>query len=277
MASTVWKGYISFGLVSIPVRLYVAARDTHISFHMLHEVCGTRVKQQLYCPHCERVVQRSETVKGFAVDKTHNITVDEQELRDLEPESSEAMEIVQFVKDEDLDPIYFETSYYSVPEAPGKRAYALLLKTMEEKKVSAVAKITLHQRERIVTIRPYDNGLALHTLYYADEVREVEDYGQDEDAKINPKELALAGQFVTELTRKFDPHDFKDEYEARVEQLIESKSEGKALPAAIKKPHLAPVVDLMEALQKSLAKKAGTSAKKPVKHETSARPRRKAS
>lgn len=277
MASTVWKGYISFGLVSVPVRLFVAARDTHISFHMLHEACGTRIKQQLYCPHCERVVTRDEIVKGFPIDKTRSITVTDKELKELLPESSEVMEIVQFVKNEDLDPIYFETSYYSIPEPPGKRAYALLMKAMAEKKVVAVAKITLHQHERIVTIRPYDHGLTLHTLYYADEVREVPEYGQDTGVNINPKELQLAGQFITELTQKFDPRQFKDEYEERVVQLIESKSEGKAAPAATKKPHLAPVVDLMEALQKSLAQKGTNVPKKPVKSETSARPRRKAS
>ena len=300
MASTVWKGYISFGLVSVPIRLFVAARDTHISFHQMHEVCGSRIKQQLFCPVCERVVQRNEIVKGFEVDKTHSIKVEEQELRDLQPASSEVMEIVQFVKSEDLDPIYFDASYYSVPEPPGKRAYALLLKTMEEKQVSAVAKITLHQHERIVTIRPYDNGLALHTMYYAEEVREVPEYGDDGKTEVNPKELALAGQFVDGLTQKFDPTEFKDTYEERVAQLIESKSEGKAAPEATKKIHLAPVIDLMEALQKSLAKKGvapvatkekekekGTKKvpdkvreisageKKPVKRETSARPRRK--
>ena len=293
MASTVWKGYISFGLVSVPIRLFVAARDTHISFHQMHEVCGSRIKQQLFCPVCERVVQRNEIVKGFEVDKTHSIKVEEQELRDLQPASSEVMEIVQFVKSEDLDPIYFDASYYSVPEPPGKRAYALLLKTMEEKQVSAVAKITLHQHERIVTIRPYDNGLALHTMYYAEEVREVPEYGDDGKTEVNPKELALAGQFVDGLTQKFDPTEFKDTYEERVAQLIESKSEGKAAPAVTNKPHLAPVIDLMEALQKSLAKKGvvlkeketkkapekvreiSAGEKKPVKRETSARPRRK--
>ena len=281
MASTVWKGYISFGLVSVPVRLYVAARDTHISFHMIHEECGTRVKQQLWCPHDERVVQRNELVKGFPVDKNTNVIVEEQELKDLQAESSEVMEILQFVKNDDLDPIYFETSYYSVPETPGKRAYALLMKTMEEKNVSAVAKITLHQKERVVTIRPYDKGLVMHTLYYADEVREIAEYGQDDDVDVNPKELALAGQFVEGLTQKFDPSEFHDTYEERVAQLIESKSEGKAAPAAIKKPHLAPVIDLMEALQKSLAKKDAakkeTAKKKPVQRETDTRPRRKAS
>jgi|HubBroStandDraft_5_1064220.scaffolds.fasta_scaffold84437_2 DNA end-binding protein Ku len=292
MAATVWKGYISFGLVSVPVRLYVAARDTHISFHQMHEVCGSRIKQQLFCPVCERIVQRNELVKGFEVDKTHSIKVEEQELRELLPASSEVMEIVQFVKNDDLDPIYFDASYYSVPETPGKRAYALLLKTMEEKQVSAVAKITLHQHERIVTIRPYDNGLAMHTMYYAEEVREVAEYGEDGKTEVNPKELALAGQFVDGLTQKFDPTEFKDTYEERVAQLIESKSEGKAAPLATMKPHLAPVIDLMEALQKSLAKKGAAKetkkaaasekvreisagAKKPVKRETAARPRRK--
>lgn len=304
MASSVWKGYISFGLVSVPVRLFVAARDTHISFHMIHEECGGRVKQQLYCPTDERVVQRNELVKGFAIDKNTNVIVEDSELKALAAASSEVMEILQFVKNEDLDPIYYETSYYSVPEAPGKRAYALLLKAMQEKNVVAVAKITLHQKERVVTIRPYDNGLAMHTLYYSEEVREMPEYGKDGNAEVNPKELALAGQFVEELTQKFNPKEFHDTYEERVAQLIESKSEGKAAPAAIQKPHLAPVVDLMEALQKSLAKKnAGAAAvekeskpahaaeskanvqeinapkapKKPAKRETASRPRHKAS
>ena len=272
MASTVWKGYISFGLVSVPVRLFAAARDEHISFHMIHKECGTRVKQQLYCPYDERVVERSELTKGFPLDKNRNVLVDDKELKALAPESSEVMEIQQFVQLDDLDPVFFETSYYSVPEEAGKRAYALLFKAMEEKRVVAVAKITMHQRERIVAIRPYDKGLTLHTLYYADEVREVAEYGQDTQAQVNDKELQLAEQFIASLTSDFDARAYKDTYEERVMQLIESKGEGKQAPAPIDKPHLAPVIDLMEALKRSVARKEAGAAPQRVAAAPKAEP-----
>ncbi len=272
MASTVWKGYISFGLVSVPVRLFAAARDEHISFHMIHKECGTRVKQQLYCPYDQRVVERSELTKGFPLDKNRNVLVDDKELKALAPESSEVMEIQQFVQLDDLDPVFFETSYYSVPEEAGKRAYALLFKAMEEKRVVAVAKITMHQRERIVAIRPYDKGLTLHTLYYADEVREVAEYGQDTQAQVNDKELQLAEQFIASLTSDFDARAYKDTYEERVMQLIESKGEGKQAPAPIDKPHLAPVIDLMEALKRSVARKEAGAAPQRVAAAPKAEP-----
>ena len=272
MASTVWKGYISFGLVSVPVRLFAAARDEHISFHMIHKECGTRVKQQLYCPYDQRVVERSELTKGFPLDKNRNVLVDDKELKALAPESSEVMEIQQFVQLDDLDPVFFETSYYSVPEEAGKRAYALLFKAMEEKRVVAVAKITMHQRERIVAIRPYDKGLTLHTLYYADEVREVAEYGQDTQAQVNDKELQLAEQFIASLTSDFDARAYKDTYEERVMQLIESKGEGKQAPAPIDKPDLAPVIDLMEALKRSVARKEAGAAPQRVAAAPKAEP-----
>jgi DNA end-binding protein Ku len=119
MASTVWKGYISFGLISVPIRLFVAAREQHISFNQVHQVCGTRIKQQIYCPHCERVVERSEIAKGYPVDKENFVLVSNEELKALEAQSSETMEIVQFVNLPDVDPLYYQTSYFSVAEDPG--------------------------------------------------------------------------------------------------------------------------------------------------------------
>jgi DNA end-binding protein Ku len=260
MAATVWKGYISFGLVSVPIRLYAAARYEHVSFNMVHRVCGTRIKQQLFCPHCERVIERSETAKGYPIEKDHFVLVEDKELKEIQPESSEVMEIVEFVKNDDLDPIYYETSYYSVPETAGKHAYALLLKAMEEANVVAVAQVTMSQRERIVAIRPHKNGLALHTLYYPSEVREVADYGKTSVSAVSKRELQLAEQFVKQLTGKFEPQQFHDKYAERVLQLIESKGEGKAAPPSHKSPHLAPVIDLMDALKRSLEKKSGKTA-----------------
>jgi DNA end-binding protein Ku len=166
MAASVWKGSISFGLVSVPIKLFAAARYSHISFHEVHRECGHRVQQQLYCPYDKRVVSRDEIVMGYEVDEDKMIIVDREELKKLQPASSSTMEILQFVKLSDVDPIFFETSYFSVPEEAGRRGYTLLLETMEEMKLAALAQVTIHQRERTVILRPYRGGLTLHTLYY---------------------------------------------------------------------------------------------------------------
>ncbi len=253
MASTVWKGYVSFGLISVPIRLFVAAREEHVSFNQIHKECGTRVKQQLYCPTDQRVVERSELAKGYPVDRDTYVQVTEEELKSLEVESSESMEIQQFVKLDEVDPLYYQTSYYTVPEDPGRKAYALILQGMEQLKLGAIAKITLHQREQIVMIRPYHKGLVLHTLFYPAEVREIAEYGQDEDLKLQKAEIDLAEQFMKQLTAKFEPDQFKDEYQTRVEELIERKEAGMAAKAE-KEPRkrLAPVINLMDALRKSM-------------------------
>ena len=258
MASTVWKGYVSFGLISVPVRLFAAARESHVSFNQVHEVCGTRTKQQIYCPHCERVVERKELAKGYAVDKDTYVLVSDEELQTLAAESSEVMEILQFVKLDDVDPIYFQTSYYTVAEEPGRRAYALLMQGMEHLQVAAVAKLTLHQREQVVLVRPYHKGLILHTLYYSAEVREISEYGKGEDLNLQTQEVQLAEQFMSQLTGHFQPEQFKDEYESRVEKLVESKEAGQAgAPAQSQHRRLAPVINLMDALKKSIEARRG--------------------
>ena len=264
MASTVWKGYVSFGLISVPIRLFVAAREEHIGFNQIHKECGTRVKQQLYCPHDERVVERSELAKGYQVDKDTYVLVTDEELKSLEAESSESMEIQQFVKLDDVDPVYYQTSYYTVPEDPGRRAYALILQGMEQLKLGAIAKITLHQREQIVMIRPYNKGLVLHTLYYPAEVRQIAEYGQDEDLKLQKAEVDLAEQFMKQLTAKFEPEQFKDEYQTRVEELVESKEAGMVLKSEKHpKKHMAPVINLMDALKKSMEQQEAVGKKEP--------------
>lgn len=270
MASTVWKGYVSFGLISVPIRLFVAAREEHVSFNQIHKECGHRVKQQLYCPYDERVVERSEIAKGYQVDKDTYVLVSEDELKTLEAESSESMEIQQFVKLGDVDPIYYQTSYYTVPEDPGRRAYALIQQGMQQLKLGAIAKITLHQREQIVMIRPYDQGLVLHTLYYPAEVREIAEYGHDgEDLKLQKAEVDLAEQFMKQLTGKFNLDQYKDEYQARVEALVEQKEAGMA-PKSEKHPkkRLAPVINLMDALKKSMEQQEEAGGKKAPQRET---------
>jgi DNA end-binding protein Ku len=255
MASTVWKGYISFGLVSVPVRLYAAAREEHVSFNQIHEPCGSRIKQQIFCPTCDRVVERSELVKGYQVDRDAYVLVNNEELKTLQAESSESMVITQFVSLNEVDPIYFESSYYSAPEDPGRRAYALLLQAMEKLNVAAIAKVTLNQREQIVLMRPYHKGIVLHTLYFASEVREVAEYGKIENMTLQKPEVELAEQFIAQLTAGFAPEQYKDEYQDRVLALVETKRAGQVVAGQPQKPKLAPVIDLMEALKKSIAER----------------------
>jgi DNA end-binding protein Ku len=273
MASTVWKGYVSFGLISVPIRLFVAAREEHVSFNQIHKECGTRVKQQLYCPTDQRVVERSELAKGYQVDKDTYVLVTEEELKSLEAESSESMEIQQFVQLDDVDPIYYQTSYYTVPEDPGRKAYALILQGMEQLKLGAIAKITLHQREQIVMIRPYNKGLVLHTLYYPAEVRALAEYGHDgEELKLQKAEIDLAEQFMKQLTSKFEPEQFKDEYQTRVEELIERKEAGMVAKSDKQpKKRLAPVINLMDALRKSMEQQEEAVGKKEPQRETAAK------
>jgi DNA end-binding protein Ku len=260
MAASTWKGFITFGLISVPIRLFAAARYSHISFHEVHRKCGNRVHQQLYCPYDKEVVPRDEIVMGYETEDEKMVIVDPQELKALAPPSSTEMEISQFVRLDEVDPIYFETSYFSVPEEAGRRAYALILSTMEQMKLAAIAKVTMHQRDRTVILRPYDRGLAVHTLYYPKEIREVPGYGNETPKSQNRQELSLAEQFAKSLVKPFQPEKFHDDYQDSVRELIESKSKGRALPKVEKARKLAPVIDLATALRNSLAKKKSANA-----------------
>ena len=178
MASSVWSGYLTFGLISMPVRLFSGARGNHISFHMLHRDDNTRIKQQLWCPHDERVVERSEIVKGYEYRKGEYVIIEPEEIKKIEPKTAKAMEILEFVKASEVDPIYFESSYFLTPEEAGRRPYALLAKALEETEYVAIAKLTMHNREYTVFLRPYKGGMMLHTMYYKDEVRDLENFGR---------------------------------------------------------------------------------------------------
>ena len=262
MASTVWKGYVTFGLISIPIRLFAAARTERVSFHQIHQVCNTRIKQQLYCPHCERVVERSEIAKGYEVDKNRYVIVDDEEIKKIAPSSTDTMEILEFVRIGDIDPLYFDASYYAVPEDPGRKAYQLLVDTMEKSSYAAVAKVSMHQREYVVVIRPRNNGLTLHTIYYPNEVRAVPEYGQPRNVEVKPQEVQLAQKLIESLAGAFEPEHYQDEYQKRVTELIAAKQAGREL-AQTPERKAAPVVDLMAALQKSLA----SIEKKPASKE----------
>jgi len=276
MAASVWKGSLSFGLVSVPIKLFAAARYSHISFHEVHRECGHRVQQQLYCPYDKRVVSRDEIVMGYEVDEDKIVVVDRVELKKLQHASSSTMEILQFVKLSDVDPIFFETSYFSVPEEAGRRGYTLLLETMEEMKLAALAQVTMHQRERTVILRPYQGGLTLHTLYYPNEIHDVAGYGKNNATNLKKPEIALAEQFAKGLVAPFRPEKYHDEYQERVKKLIESKEKGTAAPKPEKTTRLAPVVDLMTALKRSIANKGGHEKNRPAESAGHSRTRKSA-
>jgi DNA end-binding protein Ku len=268
MAATVWKGYLTFGLISVPVRLFVAARTERISFNQIHDKCGSRIKQQTFCPACECIVERSELKKGFEVAKGRFVIVEEDDIKKIAPRSNEAMEIVEFVRVAQIDPIYFDASYFVAPEEAGKKAYELLFQAMRKSGFSAIAKIAMHQREHTVVIRPYSHGLTLHTMFYPQEVRSIPEFGRDTDVQIRPQEVALAEQLVESLAAEFDPSKYRDEYQMQLAALIESKKQGWEIKGTAPR-RLAPVIDLVQALQQSLRQ---TSSKQAATNESSMEP-----
>ncbi|HTV53697.1 MAG TPA: Ku protein [Terriglobia bacterium] len=253
MATTVWKGHLTFGLISIPVRMYAAARGERISFNQLHKVCHSRLKQPLFCPVCNRNVERAEIVKAYEYEKDQYVLFNEEELDKAEPPSARVMEILEFVKLGEIDPIYFDASYYVAPEDAGVKAYQLLMKAMEESGYAAIAKLTMHQREHIVIIRSSARGMMLHTMFYSSEIRASESVPTDK-IELKDQEKKLAQQLIESLATPFDPQKYRDEYQESVRAMIEAKRQGQEVTEAAQ-PHMAPVVDLMEALKKSLAEK----------------------
>ncbi|HEV2397231.1 MAG TPA: Ku protein [Candidatus Sulfotelmatobacter sp.] len=266
MPSSVWSGHLTFGLISMPVRLFSGARSSGISFNMLHRPDKSRLKQQYICQAEGTVVDRNEIVKGYEFRKDEYIVIEPEEIKKIEPQTAKTMEILEFVKASDVDPVYFESSYYMMPEEAGRRPYALLTKALEESEYVAIAKITMHNREYTVFLRPTEGGLMLHTMYYADEVRKVEGFGAP-DVELKEAEVKVAHQLIEALADKWDPDKYKDTFQENLKKLIEAKLEGGEVTAVEKPKKLAPVVDLMAALKQSLAQMEGK--KKPAATATS--------
>src|SRR5262249_52069936 len=221
MPSSVWSGYLTFGLISMPVRLFSGARSNHISFNMLHRDDLSRVKQQLYCPVDERVVERSELVKGYEFRKGEYVVIEPEEIKKIEPKTAKAMEILEFVKAEEIDPIYFESSYFLLPDEAGRRPYALLQKALDESGYVALAKITMHNREYTVFLRPHNGGLLLHTMYYQDEIREVEGFGKI-DIELKDAEVKVAHQLIEALAADWEPEKYHDVFQENLKELIKA-------------------------------------------------------
>lgn len=250
MAGSVWSGYLTFGLVSIPVKLYPAARGETIGFHLLHHGCGQRIRQQLICPE-HGVVPRDEIIKGYEYEKGRYIEVEPEEIKKIEPPTARAMDILEFVPFSEVDPLYFDASYYLVPDEPGRRAYVLLHAALVEGNMCAIARVAMHSREYTVIARPLKKGIVLHSMFYVTEVRNIADLGPVDSMEANPKELELAHALIESLRGEFDPQKYHDTFQQNVAKMLEAKLEGRPVNE-VAKPKLAPVIDLMAALKKSL-------------------------
>ena len=268
MSAVVWKGYVSFGLVSFPVRLYAAGRAEAVHFHLLHKKDLSRVKEVWYCAAEDKRIDRSDMVKGYETSKDEYVVVEDEELDSIAPETASTMEIIQFVKEDEVDPVYFETSYYIAPGDNMTKSYALFLEALKTSGYDAIAKLSMHGREHIVLIRsgigPDKNGLLLHTLFYPNELHEGSKQTIPAKVAATKKEVELATQLVKQLAAPFKPEQFHDTYRENVEKLIEQKQKGEHVTRQPKAKR-APVIDLMEALKKSLSSKpaAKPAAKRP--------------
>ncbi len=253
---SIGSGTISFGLVSIPVKMYTAASSESVSFNQIHPKCGGRIRQQLLCPTCNEVVERTALVKGYEFAKDQYVQFTEDELKALEGEASKMIDIAEFVPLEKVDPIYFEKTYYLGPDKGGEKAYRLLADAMKESGRVALAQFVMRGKENLVLIRSAQEGLMLHTMYYADEVRNFGEVDKGEDAKVKPGELELAERLVKELsTDAFHPERYNDEYRTRVLEVVESKVEGREVTSLAPQAQRTQVIDLMDALKQSLGKR----------------------
>ncbi len=250
MAASIWKGHLTFGLVSFPVRLFAAARSETISFNQLHKEDGSRIKQMIYCQAEDKPIPRSEIVKGYEYEKGKYVVIDDEDIKKVAPKTARVMEIQEFVKSDEVDPVYLESSYYMAPDEGGMKPYALLFETMKQTKYYGIAKVCMHNREHVVILRPGDKGMMLHTMYYADEVRSADEY-QSDRSELKEKELNLAKMLVESLVGEFEPQKYKDTYRENLQKMIEAKIEGQDVMET-PETHIAPVIDIMEALKRSL-------------------------
>jgi DNA end-binding protein Ku len=252
---TIWNGSISFGLVNIPIGLALATQRSDIAFRTLHRECGTPIKQKRYCPFHERDVEADELVKGWEVAKGEFVMVEEEDLEAIAVQRSQSIEILRFVKLEDVDPVYFDRTYYLAPASSEaqRRPYVLLLEAMKETGMAAVGKFVLWGKENLSLIRPQGDTLALETLFFAEDVRstaEIEEAVAEADVK--EQELELARQVIDSLVGEWDPAEFENEYRRELRTMLEAKLEGREIKRPEPVPE-APVVDLMDALRKSVS------------------------
>jgi DNA end-binding protein Ku len=271
----IWKGAITFGLISIPVRLYSAVQEKSLKFHLMHDEDGGRIKYQRVCGKCGKEVSWDDIIKGYEYSKDRYVTFSEEELDAMDVDSIKAIDVVSFVPLEQIDPIYFNKTYYVAPEAAGLKAYRLLADALEAEGQVGIAKVALRDKEHLATVRLKDDVFVLETMHWPDEIREPEFEELDKRVKVQDSEVKMARQLIQQLSDEFKPEQFADEYRVKLEELVEKKVEGEEItfaPAPEEEP--TKVVDLMEALKASVAeakkKKPTTARKKSTTRKASA-------
>ena len=278
MASTVWKGHLTFGLVSLPIKLYSAARSETVSFNQLHKADNSRIRMVTYCQAEDKPIPRSEIVKGYEYEKDRYVVIDDDDIKKAAPKTASTMEVLEFLKADQVDPIYFESSYYIAPDEAGEKPYALLFEALRRTGHVGLAKIAMHNREHIVILRPAEKGIVLHTMYYTDELRKTEEFRTD-TSLVKDKELELATSLIESLEAPFEPDKYKDGYRDNLLSLIKAKVEGRQTVEPPAPTHMAPVIDILEALKMSLAeaKKPATRAEAEASDASAKKPGRKVS
>lgn len=262
MPRTMWKGAISFGLVSIPIRVFPATEEKGLSFRQLHDKDHGRIKYKRTCAKCDEEVAYENIVRGYEYEKDRYVVLTDEELESVPIESSRAIDIMQFVDLEEIDPIYFQKSYYLVPEETGAKAYALLRKAMSEDGKVGIAKVSFRDKEHLAALRFRDDVFVLETMYWPDEIRAAEFEELDKDHKLRPQELQMARTLIENLTDDWDPEQFRDEYREALLEIVEKKVAGEEIEL-IEAPEPTKVVDLMDALKASV--EAATKPSKPTK------------
>ncbi len=274
MPRSIWKGTISFGMVALPVRLYLATETgSKISFNLLCPEHKARIKNKRWCPEGDHEIAWSDAVRGYEYEKGSYVVLEDNELDDLPLASSKSIDIAGFIKDEELPgPLYYQSAYYLEPEKSAQKPYALLRKTLEKTKRVAIAKFALRDRERLVSVRALDGALLLNTLHWPDEIRATDDLDLPDDVKVSAAELKMAENLVEMMATAFEPEDFKDEYKEAVLKVVRAKVEGREdLVEAPEAETETTVVDLMAALKASVERaKAGEKKRKPASKPTAA-------
>lgn len=250
MPRSIWKGAVSFGMVSIPIKLYTATDEKDISFNLLHKTDGARIKQQRYCPEDEAVVEWNDVVRGYEVAPDQYVIMEPSDFDKVPVDTTHTIEITDFVPADQIDPIYYQKTYYLEPDKVGGKPFALLREVLKDSKLIALAKVTLRQKEQLCTLRVYENTIALETMYYADEIRSTEEFEVPGDLQLGEKELMMAKSLVDMLTGDFEPEKYHDNYREALIELIERKAEGEEIKRP--KPVAGKVTDLMEALRASV-------------------------
>lgn len=255
MPRALWSGAITFGLVSIPVKMYGAVRDMGVHFHRLHAADGVRIHQKMVCPADDEEVQFEEIVRGYEVGPDEYVIVHEEELEALAPKASRIIEILDFVDLVEIDPIYYEHPYFLIPDEQAARPYSLLVKAMTDSRKVGIGKFVMRNKEYLAALRPLDGVVCLETMHFADEVVEAGEVADlPEQPEPSERELSMAKQLIDTLASSFEPQKYHDEYREAVMELVETKAEGQEFVAPQPEEEPGKVIDLMSALEQSLTR-----------------------